>query len=190
MNTIKKLLLSFILLSSTLLFSTTTNTDNKLAIFYTIDGNVQEQYTELVEKKLSAIGYKLTDSHKRINDQFETKYGSTVLDVLSFMPVANNAVILPLLNIDPRLAGFAPFNMLIYKKLDENVTHVGHLMPKVMLDILGIENEEVRKKFSTTFKSLDATMAQTMGGKQSFITYKKLPEQKMINFEYEFEKTK
>ena len=190
MNTIKKLLLSLILLLPILLFSTTTDIDNKLAIFYTIDGNVEKEYNELVEKKLSAIGYKLTNSHKRINDKFEVKYGSTVLDVLSFMPVTNNAVILPLLNIDPRLAGFAPFNMLIHKRLDEKVTHVGHLMPKVMLDILGIENEEVRRKFSTTFKSLDATMAQSMGGKQSFITYKKLPEQKMINFEYTFEEPK
>ena len=188
MNTIKKLLLSSILLLPALLFSTTTDTDNRLAIFHTIDGNVEEQYNKLVEKKLSAIGYKLTDPHKRVNDHYETKYGSTVLDVLSFMPVVNNAVMLPLLNIDPRIAGFAPFNMLIHKKLDEDVTHVGHLMPKVMLDILGIENEEVRRKFTKTFKSLDATMAQTMGGKESFMTYKKLPEKKMINFEYEFEK--
>ena len=166
MNTIKKLLLSSILLLPALLFSTTTDTDNRLAIFHTIDGNVEEQYNKLVEKKLSAIGYKLTDPHKRVNDHYETKYGSTVLDVLSFMPVVNNAVMLPLLNIDPRIAGFAPFNMLIHKKLDEDVTHVGHLMPKVMLDILGIENEEVRRKFTKTSKSLDATMAQTMGGKE------------------------
>ena len=190
MNTIKKLLLTLLLLLPALLFSTTADTDNRLATFYTIDGNVEKQYNELVERKLSAIGYKLTDSNKRVNDQFEAKYGSTIFDVLSFMPVTNNASLLPLLNIDPRIAGFAPFNMLMYKKLDENVTHVGHLMPNVMLDILGIDNKEVRKKFNTTFKSLNATMGQVMGGKQSFITYKKLPEQKMINFEYTFEKPK
>ena len=146
MNTIKKLLLSVILLLPTFLFSASTidtDTDNKLAIFYTIDGNAEKEYNELVEKKLSAIGYKLTDPHKRVNDQYEIKFGSTVLDVLSFMPVVNNAVILPLLNIDPRLAGFAPFNMIIHKKLDENKTHVGHLMPKVMLEILGIEDKEI-----------------------------------------------
>ncbi len=161
--------------------------DDALAVFYTIEGDVQEKYNALVEKKLKSIGYQLTDPHKRVNDQYETKYGSTVLDVLSFMPVVNDEVILPLLNIDPRIAGFAPFNMLIHKRLDENKTHVGHLMPKTMLDILGIEDKEVRERFTATFKSLDAMIAEELGGKKSYMPYKKLPEQRMINFEYEFE---
>ena len=150
MNTVKKRILYFALLLPALLFatatqenaSTTATNEDALAIFYTIDGDAQEKYNTLVEKKLKSIGFQLTDPHKRVNDQYETKYGSTVLDVLSFMPVVNDEVILPLLNIDPRIAGFAPFNMLIHKKLDENKTHVGHLMPKVMLAILGIEYKE------------------------------------------------
>lgn len=161
--------------------------NNTLAVFYTIPGNVQEQYNELVEQKIKSIGFNLSNPHKRVNDQYETKYGSTVLDVLSFLSVVNDKVIIPLLNIDPRIAGFAPFNMLIHKKLDENVTHVGHLMPKTMLDILGIENEEVREKFTATFKSLDETIEKELGGEKSFMPYTKLPEQRMINFEYEFE---
>jgi hypothetical protein len=103
------------------------------------------------------------------------------------MPVVNDEAILPLLNIDPRIAGFAPFNMLIHKKLDENKTHVGHLMPKIMLEILGIEDKEVREKFTATFKSLDGLIEQELGGQKSYMPYKKLPEQRMINFEYEFE---
>ncbi len=195
MTTVKNRILSFVLLLPALLCATATqeNTppeavnDNALAVFYTIDGDAQEKYNALVEKTLKSIGFQLTDPHKRVNDQYETKYGSTVLDVLSFMPVVNDEVILPLLNIDPRMAGFAPFNMLIHKKLDENKTHVGHLMPKTMLDILGIEDKEVRKKFTATFESLDAMIAQELGGEKSYIPYKKLPEQGMINFEYEFE---
>lgn len=195
MNTVKKRILYFALLLPALLFatatqenaSTTATNEDALAIFYTIDGDAQEKYNTLVEKKLKSIGFQLTDPHKRVNDQYETKYGSTVLDVLSFMPVVNDEVILPLLNIDPRIAGFAPFNMLIHKKLDENKTHVGHLMPKVMLAILGIEDKEVREKFTSTFKSLDALIAEELGGQISYMPYKKLPEQRMINFEYEFE---
>jgi len=196
MNYVKKLILSVTALLPALLFMTTvhtvtyaaeTNNENALAVFYTIDGDAQKQYNELVEKKLKSIGFNLSDPHKRVNDQYETKYGSTLLDVLSVMPVVKDDAILPLLNIDPRIAGFAPFNMLIYKKLDENKTHVGHLMPKTMLDILGIEDKEVRSKFSRTFKALDATIAQESGGKVSYLPYKKLPKQKMINFEYEFE---
>lgn len=195
MNTVINRILAFTLLLPALLFATVTQEDptalpaneNTLAVFYTIDGNAEKKFNTLVEKKLKSIGFQLADPHKRVNDQYETKYGSTTLDVLSFMPVVNEKVVLPLLNIDPRIAGFAPFNMLIYKKLDENKTHVGHLMPKVMLEILGIEDNEVREKFSATFASLDSMIEKELGGEKSYLPYKKLPEQRMINFEYEFE---
>lgn len=192
MNCVKKLILSLYIFLPSILLATSqpineTSKNNTLAVFYTIPGNVQEQYNELVEQKIKSIGFNLSNPHKRVNDQYETKYGSTVLDVLSFLSVVNDEVIVPLLNIDPRIAGFAPFNMLIYKKLDENVTHVGHLMPKTMLDILGIENEEVREKFTATFKPLDEMIEKELGGEKSFMPYAKLPEQTMINFEYEFE---
>ena len=192
MYNVKKLILSLGILIPALLFATAKQDthEDALAIFYTIDGDAQEKYNNLVEKKLKSIGYQLTDPHKRVNDQYETKWGSTVLDVLSFMPVVRSSTILPLLNIDPRIAGFAPFNMLIHKKRDENVTHVGHLMPKVMLDILDIQDEEVRTKFSAPFKALDSTIGHTLGGTKSYMTYKKLPEKTMINFEYEFEMPK
>ncbi len=195
MNCVKKLILSVSIFLPSLLLATSeptpsssheTSQNNALAVFYTIPGNAEEAYNELVEKKLKSIGFNLTDPHKRVNDKYETKYGSTVLDVLSFMPVVNDKVIIPLLNIDPRIAGFAPFNMLIHKKLDENVTHVGHLMPKTMLDILGIENKEVREKFTATFQSLDEMIEKELGGEKSFMPYTKLPEKKMINFEYAF----
>lgn len=189
MKLLKPLLLMIILLSHTL-FATNTQVskdDNSLAVFYTINGNIEKTYNNFVEKKIKNIGFNLTDPHKRLNDQYETKYGSTVLDVLSFLPVVNDNVILPLLKIDPRIAGFAPFNMLIYKKLDENITHIGHLQPKVMLDILGITNKEVRKKFTASFAPLDKKIENTFSGKKSFTTYKKLPKETMINFEYEFD---
>lgn len=189
MNIVKNILYTTTLTLSSLSFSyaTATQTENNLALFYTINGDVQEKYNQLVENKLKTIGFNLTDPHKRVNDQYETKWGSTVLDVLSFMPIVNDDVILPLLNIDPRIAGFAPFNMLIHKKLDENVTHVGHLLPKVMLDILQIDNQEVREKFTATFTPLDTMIEQELGGTKSIMPYKKLPEKTMINFEYTFE---
>ena len=189
MQTIKTLLLStFLLLLPSLLFSSSPSTvnDDALAVIYTMDGNIEDKYNAMMEAKLKEIGFKLTDPHKRVNDQYKAKYGSTVLDVLSFMSVVNDGAILPLLNIDPRIAGFAPFNMLITKKLDEKQTQVGHLMPKVMLDILGIENQEVREKFTASFKALDAMVEKELGGKKSYIKLHKLPEKKMINFEYEF----
>ena len=162
-------------------------TDNSLAVFYTIPGDAEKKYNTLVEEKIKSIGFQLTDPHKRVNDHYKSEFGSTVLDVLSFMPIVNDTMILPLLNIDPRIAGFAPFNMLIEKKLDEKNTHVGHLMPKIMLDILGIEDKEVREKFTASFEALDEMIDKELGGKKQYIELNKLPEQTMMNFEYSFD---
>jgi len=187
MPCLKNIVLGLLFFSSTIFAEVIDNpSDKKLALFYTVQGDIQKQYNTLVEKKLQTIGFNLTDPHKRVNDQYQTKYGSTVLDVLSFLPVVNDKVILPLLNIDPRIAGFAPFNMLIYKKLDENSTHIGHLMPEPMLDILGITNKEVRQKFSETFNALDSMIESEIKGEKSFAYYHSLPKQPMINFEYSF----
>jgi len=183
---LSSLTLFIVMMTSLSSADTQTSDENTLAVFYTVDGDIQDKYNALIENKLKTIGFNLTDPHKRVNDQYETKWGSTVLDVLSFMPVVNDRAILPLLNIDPRIAGFAPFNMLIHKKLDENVTHVGHLMPKTMLDILDIKNKEVREKFTATFASLDTMVEKELGGTKSYMPYAKLPKQTMINFEYTF----
>ena len=191
MYTIKKLLLSIFLLTIPFLLSAASTTDTShedaLAVMYTLDGDIEDKYNALVETQLKTIGFNLTDPHKRVNDHYKTEFGSTVLDVLSFMPVVNDEMILPLLNIDPRIAGFSPFNMLIEKKLDEGKTHVGHLMPKVMLDILGIKNQEVREKFTASFKALDAMTEKELGGEKSYIPLHALPKQTMMNFEYSFD---
>jgi len=193
MHLIKKTILTtLILFLPSLLLAkvpqvTETANENSLAVFFTIKGDAEAKYNTLVEEKIKSIDFALTDPHKRVNDHYKTEFGSTVLDVLSFMPIVNDKMILPLLNIDPRIAGFAPFNMLIEKKLDEENTHVGHLMPKAMLDILGIQDKEVREKFTASFKALDEMIAKELGGKKSYITINKLPKQTMMNFEYTFD---
>ncbi len=164
-----------------------TANENSLAVFFTIKGNAEEKYNKLLEEKIKKINFSLTDPHKRVNDHYKTEFGSTVLDVLSFMPVVNDKVVLPLLNIDPRIAGFAPFNMLIEKRLDEENTHVGHLMPKAMLDILDIKDKEVREKFTASFKALDEMLEKELGGEKSYININTLPKQTMMNFEYAFD---
>ena len=201
MYTIKKIILHtlFLFVPSLLLaivpqvpHATIAPEKNSLAVFYTLEGDVQEPFNTIVENNLKTIGFNITDPHKRVNDQYKKKYGSTVLDVLSFMSVVNDADTLPLLNIDPRIAGFSPFNLLIHKKLDEDVTHVGHLMPTAILDMLGIEDKTVREKFTASLKPLDEKLEAEFKEKglaftKSYTPYKKLAEKRMINFEFEFE---
>ena len=166
--------------------------DNALAVMYTLEGNVEEPYKTIIVDELKTIDYEVTDPHHRVNDQYEEKYGSTVLDTLSFLSVVNDKVMLPLLNIDPRIASTAPFNMLIYKKLDENMTHVGHIMPTAFLDMIGIEDQKVRDTFVDSMKPLNAKVEAEFRDKglkytKSYLSYKTLPEVRMHNFEYEFE---
>ena len=172
-------------LPSLLLSETTKN----LAVFYTLDGNVEAKYNKIVAEELPKIGFNSADPHHRVNDQYKSKYGSTTLDVLSFLPVVNDNNVMPLFTIDPRLAGFAPFNMLIHKKLDEDVTHVGHLTPEAILDIIGISDKEVKEKFIASFKPLDDLLDKEFGAdKKSYTTYTTLSKDTMLNFEYTFER--
>ena len=172
-------------LPSLLLSETTKN----LAVFYTLDGNVEAKYNKIVAEELPKIGFNSADPHHRVNDQYKSKYGSTTLDVLSFLPVVNDSNVMPLFTIDPRLAGFSPFNMLIHKKLDENVTHVGHLTPEAILDIIGISDKEVKEKFIASFKPLDDLLDKEFSAdKKSYTTYTSLSKDTMLNFEYTFER--
>ncbi len=182
----------YLLLLSVIVFFTPSSvlaeTSKNLAVFYELEGDVTEKYNNMVETSFETIGFNLTDPHKRVNDQYKAKYGSTVLDVLSFMSIVNDEKLMPLLNIDPRIAGFAPFNMLIHKSLDEKTTHIGHLLPEVMLDIIGIEDKKLRKDFIASFEPLDAMIEKEMGGKKSYMPYTKLTSDSMLNFEFEFER--
>jgi len=173
--------------------TTTADKENALAVFYVLEGNVEKEYNTLVEKEIQKIGFVMADPHHRVNDQYEAKYGSTQLDVLSFLPAVNDDLVMKLFNIDPRLAGFSPFNMLIYKRKSDKVTHVGHLMPHAMLDILGITDKEVREKFIASFDPLDKkieTYFRSKGLKftKTYIPYHNTTQKKMLNFEYTFDR--
>ncbi len=171
------------LLSTNTLFANTTQT-NVFGHMYQLSGkNVEKSYNNFVTQQLPKIGYHLTDPHRRVNDVYKKLYGSTQLDILSFLPVINESVLKPLFNLDPRLAGFNPFNMLIYKKLDDKNYHIGHLSPKVILDIVGITNPLIRKEYTKSFVKLDAMMDETFGKKNAYIMpYTTLPKKKMMNF--------
>ncbi len=178
----KGLVLSF--LASVLLFADAL----PLAHMATLPGKPDKAFEKVMEEKIGTVGFKITDEHKRVNDQYEKKYGSTNLEILSFMPVVNDTLILPLLNKDPRIAGFAPFNMLIYRKKGETVTHIGHLSAKMMLEILGIEDKEIRSKYIDGVAKLDTLLSKELNASFEDLPYKKLPETRMMTFVYEFKK--
>jgi len=157
-------------------------------VVYTHEGDIEQKYNELIEKKIQTIGYKVADPHKRINDVYKKKYGATKLDLLSFMTVVNDTKIKPLLNIDPRLAGFNPFDVLVYKKTGESTTQVSHLTAEAILDMLHIEDANVKAEYTAMMKPLDEMIAKELGGKVSHIDYDKLTDKTTMNFEIDFQR--
>ena len=187
-----KSLLSVVGLATSLLIGTTTlasaNANQDLAMMVTVKGDVEEKYNQLVEEKIKSIGFVLTDPHKRVNDGYKKKYGNTSLDVLSFMSISNKNAMTPLLEIDPRLAGFNPFNMLIYKRLGEDNTHIGHLVPTAILDMVGVTDEKVRSGYIKMIEPLDKMIKEEFGDNVSTIKIKKMAKNGMMQFEVPFER--
>ncbi|MDO9208471.1 MAG: hypothetical protein Q7T91_09515 [Sulfuricurvum sp.] len=176
--------------------------------FYVGDGDKEKVYNTMVNEKISAIGFVLSDPHERINDAYKTKWGTEFqtikgktekhpdfdptfkeyLDNLGFFSITNDAVVGPLLMKEPSLGGFSPFNLHIYKVKGEDKTYVGHVMPETMLDITGVKDADVRKKFIASFTELDKLTEKEISSKVQYVDYKALPAKPMMTFEVPFER--
>ncbi|MDB2562045.1 hypothetical protein N9X61_00415 [Sulfurimonas sp.] len=163
--------------------------------FNVIDGDVGEKYENLLNDSLeSKIGFVTSDGNGRINDAYATKYGDKSntdydkdwkknLDNLGFFTIVNDKKLHSLLKVSPEVAGFSPFNQLIYKKMNENKSYVGHLDPNTMLDIVGTKDTNTRKEFVAMFDTLDKWTATELGGKVETSTFNALPAKTMMRFE-------
>ncbi len=148
-------------------------------------GNQEKAYNDMINKKISEAGFKLSDPHEHINQAYARKYGGTNLDNLGFFTITNDKALRPLLLKDPNIGGFSPFNELIYKLKSENKTYVGHVDPEVMLDIVGAHDQGVREGFKAMFPKLDAVVQTSISTDVKYIKFEKLApaEKRMIRFE-------
>jgi uncharacterized protein (DUF302 family) len=162
-------------------------TEQEGAIFWGAQGD-QERKFKILTDVIENIGFRLSDPHERVNDGYVKKYGETSLDNLGFFSIAHDEKLKDLLEKYPALAGFGPFNMHVYKKKSEDVTWVGHLNPKVMADIVGLQDPEARKTFISSFEPLDKLMQETMGTtKTRTVKFNALPKETMMTFEFPVE---
>ena len=99
----------------------------------------------------------LNDPHHNVNEVYEQRgLGKSVLATLNFNSLFPEELVVPLIKKDPRIAAFAPFNMLMYRTLAEpNKSVVAHLTPETMLDILQIEDKEIRQAFIAGFGGVE-----------------------------------
>ena len=165
-----------------------------------IDGDASNKYTDLIENDLKSIGFEVSEERARIDSIYATRYGNPDdpdydkdwaknLDNLGFFTMSNDKALHPLLITNPELAGFAPFNQLIYKKSTENKTYVGHIDPNTMLDIVGTKDVNVRKAFVAMYEPLDALVDKRLGGSVEIKTFDALPAKTMMQFEVAVDRT-
>ncbi len=150
------------------------------ATFNVAKGDKEAAYNDMINNKTESIGFILSDPHEHIDHAYKSKYGTektddkpnpaydpaykTVLDNLGFFSIANDEKLRTLLMKAPELGGFSPFNLHVYKMVGEDKTYVGHIDPDTMLDIVGVEDKDVRKEFKAMFPALDAMVDKEIGG--------------------------
>ena len=162
--------------------------DNKnLAVVYTFDKENDTRFDDFAKTDLKAIGYFLNDPHHRVNDAYESQFGKTDLSVIGFSSILNEEVVRPMLNKDPRLGGFSPFNLLNYRKKTDMKTVIAHLTPEAILDILEIDDKEIRSEYIASFKPLDDLIEKELGGVKSYAPLKGYAKDTMMNFEIAFD---
>lgn len=158
---------------------------------YTIKGNASDIYLKMLDEKLKVAGYLVTDPHKNVQKSYKKKYAATTLDVLSFMSILNKKRVKPLLNLDPTLAGFNPFNLLIYKHKTKDETVISHLTAEAIIDILGITDINIITEYKKSFDSLEKMIADTFP--KAVVTskrYDSVSDDRMMHFELPFERPK
>jgi len=165
----------------------TASNNKHLAVVYTFDKDNDKEFNSFLDNDLNAVGFYLNDPHKRVNDVYEKNFGSTSLETISFSPILNESVVRPLLVKDPRLGGFSPLNLVHDSKKSDKKTAITHLTPEAILDILEIDDEEIKEKYIASFKPLDALIEEKLGGEKSYLPLVGLTKDRMMNFEIPFE---
>ena len=165
-----------------------TPTDNKnLAVVWTFEENNDEAFFKFVKEDAKELGFFVNDPHHNVQAVYAQQFGETFLDNIAFDSLVNDKDVRPLLNIDPRVGGFNPFNLLTYRKEAGGPTVVAHITPEAALDILEISDPKVREPFIKMFEPLDAAIDKKLRGKKSYLPLSGRAEDTMLNFEIPFE---
>jgi uncharacterized protein (DUF302 family) len=192
---IKNLLISTIVASTLLtqLYATEKfqpSKNDKLAVEYTLlstDAQTDKKFFDFTDKPLAKIGFYVNDAHHNVNGVYEQQVGKTSLEQLSFSSLINDDVARPLFKAEPKLGGFTPFNLVIYRKKEDGKTIITHIMPEAALDILQISDPNVRKSFIDMFKPLDSAIEKTFKTTKSYTKLHGYAKESMMTFEIPFE---
>lgn len=159
-----------------------------LAVVFTFDKKNDDEVDKTAKKVLSKIGFHQNDPHHNVNKVYEKNFGYTALETLTFSTMFNDPIVRPLLNKDPRLAGFSPFNLLHYRLKNDGVTVLSHITPEAMMNILEIKDPEIKTAIETSMNKMDQAISKELGGKKSYVKMQGRAKKTMMNFEIPFNK--
>ena len=170
----------------------TPSNNTKLAVEYTINAEdtkaLDKKFFEFTDEPLAEIGFFVNDAHHNVNNVYQKQVGETSLDQLSFSSLINDDIARPFFNSDPRVGGFTPFNLVIYRKKSDMKTVITHITPEAAIDVLQIDDENVKKQFVKMFEPLDKKIEATFSNAvKSYTKVQGVAPQSMMNFEIPFD---
>ena len=191
MKILSKILTLFIATSVTLVSANEAfvpSNNKNLAVEYTLDRDIDKEFFEFTKKPLEDLGFYINDPHHNVNTVYEKQVGATSLEQLAFSSMVNDDKARPLLNVDPRIGGFTPFNLVIYRKKSDHKSVITHITPEAALDLLQISDTNVREQYKNMFKPLDAAIEKKFkDAKKSYTKFQGFAKDTMMNFEIPFE---
>ena len=103
------------------------------------------------------------------------------------MTIVNDKGVKPLLEIDPKLAGFNPFNLVIYKHQGKDESVISHLTAEAIIEMLGITDQKVIAEYTKLMEELDGLIAKTFpDAVVSHGMYEGAVENAMLHYEIDF----
>jgi len=167
-------------LVTTLLLGTANAGEKISATFRGSDGLKNKEIKALVGK-LESIGYEAAGINENIQDAYFEKYHEKTLDYLSFYSVTNEKAMRELLLAYPRYGAFSPFNLLPYKKQDENKTWYGYLNPDAIMEVIGDTDPKRAEAYRKMHADLDALVEKEMKPQYTKnITYSTIAKKPML----------
>jgi len=190
-NILSTLALSSLLFSSLAADKFIPSSNTKLAVEYTLENtpsSFDEDFFTFTKEPVEKTGFFLNDPHHNVQNVYVQQVGATQLGQLSFSSLVNDNVARELMNVDPRVGGFTPFNLVIYRKKSDNKTVITHIMPEAALDILQITDKNVRNTFTEMFKPLDTEIeTKYPTATKSYTKLQGYSDKSMMNFEIPFD---
>ena len=139
--------------------------DSILIELYGTKGQPDAELKSMISK-IGDVGFTASSNNEHIENHYFNKYKEKNLDLLNFYTLVNIEDLRELLIANPDFGAYAPFNLLAYKKLEQeeggDTTWYGHLNTETMLKIIGDGDKARKDKFRAMMSKIDKHVQSEM----------------------------